>query len=170
MTVEVLAATTGMTVRNIRAYQTAGLLAAPERRGRSAFYDDEHVRRLRAIRQLRRKGFGLEAIRAELDGGGGTEAERPEAELADLHREVVEALTRIDAAVDRMGSHLKGADPGSDAARRLRERAAHWAAGANEARELDRRRARRQAPAQRIGEGLELARIAEKAQAGRAGA
>ena len=173
LTVEALSAATGVTVRSIRGYQTAGLLPASERRGRTAYYGEEHELRLREIRRLRREGFGLDAIRRRLDGddatqpsvaGGGGE------EIADLHREVVEALVRVEAAVERMGDHLRSAASGpeaAEAARRLRERAADWAAGASEARELDRRRARRQTPAQRIGEGLELARVAEKAQGGR---
>ena len=46
MTVEELSERTGVTVRNIRAYQGQGLIPAPERAGRVVLYDDTHVARL----------------------------------------------------------------------------------------------------------------------------
>ncbi|RTQ37023.1 MerR family transcriptional regulator [Variovorax gossypii] len=63
LSVEELAARTGVTVRNIRAYTTAGLLPPPRLRGRLGLYGDEHVQRLALIRELRDQGFGIEAIR-----------------------------------------------------------------------------------------------------------
>jgi DNA-binding transcriptional MerR regulator len=63
LSVEGLAAHTGVTVRNIRAYTTAGLLPPPRLRGRLGLYGDEHVQRLGLIRELRDQGFGIEAIR-----------------------------------------------------------------------------------------------------------
>lgn len=50
---------------------------------------------------------------------------------------------------------------------RMRKRREAWARGAAEAKLLDRLRARAQTHEQRISEGLELIRIAEKLQAGR---
>ncbi|HEV3070270.1 MAG TPA: hypothetical protein VGY76_02450 [Solirubrobacteraceae bacterium] len=50
---------------------------------------------------------------------------------------------------------------------RMRSRREAWARGATEAKLLDRERARAQTHEQRIAEGLELIRIAEKLQAGR---
>lgn len=50
---------------------------------------------------------------------------------------------------------------------RMRNRREAWARGAAEAKLLDRERARAQTYEQRISEGLELIRIAEKLQAGR---
>jgi DNA-binding transcriptional MerR regulator len=61
--IEELAARTGVTVRNIRAYTTAGLLPPPRLRGRLGLYGDEHAQRLGLIRALRDQGFGIEAIR-----------------------------------------------------------------------------------------------------------
>ena len=52
-----LAETSGISVRNIRAYRERGLLDAPRRDGRSAFYDDRHVAQLTAITRLLRRGF-----------------------------------------------------------------------------------------------------------------
>ncbi len=66
MTVDALATRTGVSVRNIRAYQTAGLMPPPRLQGRVAFYDAEHQGKLELIRDLRQQGFRLEAIRAML--------------------------------------------------------------------------------------------------------
>jgi DNA-binding transcriptional MerR regulator len=63
MTVEDLANQTGVSVRNIRAYQTAGLLAPPRLQGRLGLYGQEHLGKLELIRDLRQQGFGLDAIR-----------------------------------------------------------------------------------------------------------
>lgn len=63
LSIEELAARTGVTVRNIRAYTTAGLLPPPRLRGRLGLYGDEHAQRLGLIRALRDQGFGIEAIR-----------------------------------------------------------------------------------------------------------
>lgn len=63
ITVEELAGRTGVSVRNIRAYQTGGLLAPPRLKGRLGLYGEDHVSRLETIRDLRSQGFGLEAIR-----------------------------------------------------------------------------------------------------------
>lgn len=62
MTVEDLANQTGVSVRNIRAYQTAGLLPPPRLQGRLGLYGQEHLGKLELIRDLRQQGFGLEAI------------------------------------------------------------------------------------------------------------
>ena len=51
-----------MTVRNIRAHQSRGLLPAPNVRGRIGYYDDRHATRLELIRQLQTGGFNLTAI------------------------------------------------------------------------------------------------------------
>lgn len=63
LSIEGLAAHTGVTVRNIRAYTTAGLLPPPRLRGRLGLYGDEHAQRLALIRELRDQGFGIDAIR-----------------------------------------------------------------------------------------------------------
>lgn len=52
-----LARISGVSSRNIRAYRERGLLDAPRRQGRSAFYDDDHLAQLRTINQLLRKGY-----------------------------------------------------------------------------------------------------------------
>jgi DNA-binding transcriptional MerR regulator len=71
ITIDVLAQRTRMTVRNIRAYQSRGLVQPPALRGRTGFYGDEHVARIELIRELQSEGFNLEAIRRLIEEAGG---------------------------------------------------------------------------------------------------
>src|SRR4030095_16040316 len=70
MTIENLSLRSGATTRNIRAYQSRGLLPPPvSRRGaRAAFYTAEHLARLRLVNRLQDRGFSLAGI-ADLLGG-----------------------------------------------------------------------------------------------------
>ncbi len=72
MTIDELARRTGMTVRNIRAHQSRGLLPPPEVRGRTGFYGPVHVTRVELIKEMQADGFNLEAIRRLLDSSGGS--------------------------------------------------------------------------------------------------
>src|SRR3954453_9100758 len=76
LTIEQLAQETGMSVRNIRAHQSRGLLPPPELRARTGYYGSAHVTRLRLIQEMQTAGFNLAAIKHLLqDGGtGGDEA------------------------------------------------------------------------------------------------
>ena len=65
MTIETLASRAGATTRNIRSYQTSGLLPPPKLVGRIGYYDDGHLGRLRLIAHLQDQGFSLAGI-AEL--------------------------------------------------------------------------------------------------------
>lgn len=67
LTVEELAAQTGMSVRNIRSHQARGLLAPPEVRSRVGYYGPEHVAQLRLIRALQEEGFNLNGIKRLLE-------------------------------------------------------------------------------------------------------
>jgi len=67
LTIEQLAAETGMTVRNIRAHQARGLLDPPEVRLRVGYYGPEHVARLRLIHDLQDDGFNLAGIKRLLE-------------------------------------------------------------------------------------------------------
>ena len=71
-TIEELAAATEMTVRNVRAHQSRGLLPPPTVRGRVGFYGPEHFERLRTIRQMQAEGFNLSAIASVLAAGDET--------------------------------------------------------------------------------------------------
>lgn len=62
LTIDQLALRSGMTVRNIRAHQSRGLLPAPNVKGRIGYYDERHVARLELIQQLQTGGFNLTAI------------------------------------------------------------------------------------------------------------
>ncbi|GAB2692966.1 helix-turn-helix domain-containing protein [Thalassiella azotivora] len=81
LTLEELARATGMTVRNVRAYQARGLLPAPERAGRRSLYGREHVARLRLVQALAAQGLTLRVI-ADLVARGTADEE-----LARLARE-----------------------------------------------------------------------------------
>jgi DNA-binding transcriptional MerR regulator len=72
MTIRQLAERTGMTVRNIRAHQTRGLLPPPIVRGRTGYYNEEHVARIELTREMQADGLNLEAIRRVLDSGDGS--------------------------------------------------------------------------------------------------
>jgi DNA-binding transcriptional MerR regulator len=72
MTIRQLAERTGMTVRNIRAHQTRGLLPPPIVRGRTGYYGEEHVARIELTREMQADGLNLEAIRRVLDSGDGS--------------------------------------------------------------------------------------------------
>ena len=61
--VEQLAATCDVSVDTVRYYQSLGLLPAPEREGRVAWYGPPHADRIREIRRLQSKGLTLAAIR-----------------------------------------------------------------------------------------------------------
>jgi DNA-binding transcriptional MerR regulator len=75
MTIRQLAERTGMTVRNIRAHQTRGLLPPPVVRGRTGYYNEEHVARIELTREMQADGLNLEAIRRVLENSDGSAAE-----------------------------------------------------------------------------------------------
>jgi DNA-binding transcriptional MerR regulator len=65
--VEEIAARAGVRVDTIRFYQFRGLLPRPRREGRIALYDDEHLARLRRIRELVDQEFTLAQIKRLLE-------------------------------------------------------------------------------------------------------
>jgi DNA-binding transcriptional MerR regulator len=71
MTIDELARRSGMTVRNIRAHQSRGLLPPPEVKGRTGFYGPGHLRRIELIRELQADGFNLRLIKRLLDSAEG---------------------------------------------------------------------------------------------------
>jgi len=75
MTIGELARRTGMTVRNIRAHQTRGLLPSPEVHGRTGYYTEEHIARIELTREMQAEGLNLEAIRRVLESTEGSSAE-----------------------------------------------------------------------------------------------
>src|SRR3954449_8863136 len=75
MTIDALARATGMTVRNIRAHQSRGLLQPPEIEGRTGYYGREHVARIELISEMQADGFNLAAIKRLLANQPGSDSE-----------------------------------------------------------------------------------------------
>ena len=71
LTIDELAQSVGMTVRNLREWRTLGLLPPAEIRGRVGYYDPSVVTRIEWIKQLHEQGFKLELIRRMLDASDG---------------------------------------------------------------------------------------------------
>lgn len=109
MTIDELARRTGMTVRNIRAHQSRGLVPAPEVRGRTGYYGDEHLVRIELIKELQADGFNLEAIRRLLEGAGGSSTEVLDFSRALRQPFEDEQPEIVDAA--EMEKRWGGADP-----------------------------------------------------------
>jgi len=65
--IDELAALSGVPSRTIRFYQSKGVLPAPDRRGRKAYYAKAHVERLELIARLQDRGLQIRAIRNLLD-------------------------------------------------------------------------------------------------------
>lgn len=62
MTIDQLAASVNMTVRNVRAYASRGLIPAPVLVGRTGYYGHEHASRLLLVRDLLDRGYTLAAV------------------------------------------------------------------------------------------------------------
>jgi len=54
----------GLPVDTIRYYQSIGLLDGPRRQGRRAIYSEAHLKRLRLIRSMARRGLPLKVIKS----------------------------------------------------------------------------------------------------------
>lgn len=65
LTIDEFAQRVGLPSSTIRLYRTKGLLPAPQKRGRGAFFGPGHVARVELIGRLQERGFSLAAI-AEL--------------------------------------------------------------------------------------------------------
>lgn len=66
LTIDQLAATSGVPSRTIRFYQAKGVLPPPRKRGRVALYGQVHLERLQLISELQDRGLRLRAIREVL--------------------------------------------------------------------------------------------------------
>ncbi len=77
MRLDDLARAAGVASTTVRLYQAKGLLTPPRLQGRTGWYDDAHLRRLRLIARLQDDGFSLAGIASLLDAwesGGGIDA------------------------------------------------------------------------------------------------
>ncbi|MUM19066.1 MerR family transcriptional regulator [Mycobacterium sp. CBMA271] len=73
LTIDQLAQRVAMTARNIREWQTLGLVPPPEKRGRVGIYSDDHMAIINHVKNLKLQGFPLDVIRRIIDTGGGSE-------------------------------------------------------------------------------------------------
>jgi DNA-binding transcriptional MerR regulator len=89
MTIDELASQVGMTVRNVRAHQSRGLLPPPEIRGRTGYYGPEHAVRLELVKDLQAEGFNLEAIKRIVERTPGSSS----AAVLDFTRALAEPFT-----------------------------------------------------------------------------
>jgi DNA-binding transcriptional MerR regulator len=113
LTIDELAARSGVTVRNIRFYAGRGLLPPPQLRGRTGLYGPAHLARLELVSELSALGFTLSAIeshlqRLPLDAGPAELALQralltpwvpehiEEIDRAELDRRAGRALTDVD--------------------------------------------------------------------------
>jgi len=97
--VEELAAVAGVRVDTLRFYQARGILPAPRREGRIVLYSDDHLGRLRRIRDLKRDGFSLAQIEKLMAGPAKSES------AALSEPEVGETEPLLDALVkERVGA------------------------------------------------------------------
>ena len=66
-TIDELARESGMTVRTLRVYNERGLLPPPQLKGRTGFYSEEHLNRVRIISRLLDRGIKLNGVRDLLE-------------------------------------------------------------------------------------------------------
>jgi DNA-binding transcriptional MerR regulator len=102
--VEQLAAACDISVDTVRYYQSRGLLPAPEREGRVAWYDERHAARIADVRRLQRQGLTLAAVKRVVNG----DLTRPDVDLvtaiAEAQRDGEEdELLSLDAFSQRSG-------------------------------------------------------------------
>jgi DNA-binding transcriptional MerR regulator len=110
LTIDQLALAAGLTVRNVRNYQSRGLIAPPEVQGRVGYYGAEHLAGLHLIRELQAQGFNLAAIAHMLEDARGVGEEVlgfTRSLMAPFETETPEVLERADLA-ERLGGALDG--------------------------------------------------------------
>ena len=110
LTIDELAHRTEVSSRNIRYYQTRGLLPPPEVEGRTGFYDQRHVERLELIGELQSEGLNLQAIGWLLGGAGTVDAK----ELRKLKRALLDEWVEeqpVDVPLDEALTGFGDVDP-----------------------------------------------------------
>src|ERR1700755_857572 len=110
LTIDELARETGMTVRNIRAHQSRGLLPSPAVRARTGYYGPDHVARLRLIQELQGNGYNLAAIKDLVNRSSGSPEEAlnfARAILAPFEDERPEIIDAVELAQRYSGGDTK---------------------------------------------------------------
>jgi DNA-binding transcriptional MerR regulator len=106
---------TGLEPRTIRYYQEKGLLPMPEYRGKNAYYNDDHLVRLKLILVLKKTYLPLDEIAKQLNSLSYEQVrnlvEKPKDEVLKqvLHRDVSKGKTiepSPEAAIDYISSVL----------------------------------------------------------------
>lgn len=67
LTISDLAEQAGLTVRTLRDYNERGLLPPPKMKGRTGFYGEEHLNRVRIVERLLERGITLNGVRGLLE-------------------------------------------------------------------------------------------------------
>lgn len=108
MTIDQLAQATGLTARNVRNYQSRGLIPPPEVHGRVGYYGPEHLAALQLIREMQAQGFNLAAIAHLLErsrGAGEHVLGFTRSLMAPFETEAPEIVKRAELA-RRLGDEL----------------------------------------------------------------
>ena len=117
MTIDELSHHTGVSSRNIRYYQTRGLLPPPTVQGRVGYYDQRHADRLRLVQDLQSEGLNLQAIGWLLGGAAAVDSE----EVRRLKRAVLDGWATeepLDVPVEEVVAEVGDAGASSASAKR----------------------------------------------------
>ena len=109
LTIDELAQSTELTVRNVRNYQSRGLIPPPEVEGRVGYYGAEHLARLALIREMQAQGFNLAAIAHLLEQARGSGEEVlgfTRSLMAPFETEAPEIVERADL-LERLGGDVE---------------------------------------------------------------
>lgn len=118
MTIDELAHETSVSSRNIRYYQTRALLPPPTVEGRTGYYDQSHVDRLRLIQELQSEGLNLQAIGWLLGGAATVDSD----EVRRLKRSILDGWITNEPVELPTDDVLGGVDR-NEATQALAERA-----------------------------------------------
>ncbi len=108
LTIDELAQAAGLTVRNVRSYQSRGLIPPPQVQGRVGYYGSEHLTRLQLIREMQTNGFNLAAIAHVLEQAHGAGEEVlgfTRALMTPFETEAPEIIEQADL-LERLGGHV----------------------------------------------------------------
>ncbi len=109
LTIDQLAQTAGLTVRNVRSYQSRGLIPSPDVQGRVGYYGAEHLARLALIREMQAQGFNLAAIAHLLEQASGASEEVlgfTRSLMTPFETEAPEIVERGEL-LQRLGGHVE---------------------------------------------------------------
>ena len=108
LTIDELAQAAGLTVRNVRSYQSRGLIPPPQVQGRVGYYGSEHLARLQLIREMQTHGFNLTAIAHVLEQAHGAGEEVlgfTRALMTPFETETPEIIEQADL-LERLGGQV----------------------------------------------------------------